>query len=646
MRILFFGDAAWAARSLERLCEAGQSVAGVVLRARPTDEDLADTARRLGLPVFQPPRCNSPEFVDQVVKLAPDLNLSVSYDQIIRPPLLTVAPRGFLNVHAGKLPFYRGRSVINWAILNGETEIGLTVHFMDEGIDTGDILLQRTAPISWTDAYGDVLARVTAAIPALVADAVRLVESGDFTRRHQSHLEGSYFRRRGPGDEWIHWPDTSVNIYNKIRAISKPAPGACTIFEGRRMVVWRASYDPAWPKSSGSPGIVTEVVPGRGIRVATGDSTILLERVQFSEEAGEAQTPSFPVGSRLGAEKEEGMNIGGGDSEVETPVDHNFHQIYSERIARWEATRTPAYWEYRRKWEEYPKNHVAGEHPIHLDIEATTACNLRCTMCSRTELLATGAFWKIENIPFDLYTRLVDEGVRRGLCSIKYNFLGEPLINKRLVEMIEYAKTSGVIDVMFNTNATLLDDEMSRCLINSGLDKLFFSFDSPYPEQFNQIRAGADFHDVLGKIRRFMEIRGEMRSISPFTRVSMVRMKENKAVWDDFQALFAPIVDAVAYVDYLDHLGTSDPERMVIPAGTRHAKFCCPQLWQRAFVHPDGVVTICCMDARRELQIGNVFAQSIHEIWQGGAYERLRALHASGRFEEIPMCARCPLTRY
>jgi len=93
---------------------------------------------------------------------------------------------GCLNFHAGKLPFYRGRNVINWAIINGEREIGITAHFMDEGIDTGDILLQRTEPIGWTDTYGDVLARVVAAIPPLVEESVELVASADYQVQHQA----------------------------------------------------------------------------------------------------------------------------------------------------------------------------------------------------------------------------------------------------------------------------------------------------------------------------------------------------------------------------------------------------------------------------------------------------------------------------
>lgn len=345
-------------------------------------------------------------------------------------------------------------------------------------------------------------------------------------------------------------------------------------------------------------------------------------------------------------QREEAVSDVRADFDVDTPIDHNFHQEPNEKIRRWEATRSPEYWEYRRKWEENPKNHIVESFPIHLDIEATNACNLKCVMCPRTTMVENGTFWKIQMFDFEVYKRLIDEGVQHGLCSVKFNYLGEPTLNPRLVDMIEYAKQAGVLDVMFNTNATRLDDELSRRLIASGLDKLFFSFDSPYRDKYNQIRVGTDYDAVLRNIKRFMEIREEMGSITPFTRVSMVRMKENWDEWDAFRELFEPIVDAVAWVDYLDHTGQNNPERMMIPLGRRNSKFCCPQLWQRMLVHPDGVVTVCCIDAARIMQVGNIFEQSAREIWLGEKYQRLRELHVTGRFEEIPICACCPLAKY
>jgi radical SAM protein with 4Fe4S-binding SPASM domain len=332
------------------------------------------------------------------------------------------------------------------------------------------------------------------------------------------------------------------------------------------------------------------------------------------------------------------------DLDVETPIDLAFHQKPNEKISRWESTLPPAYWEYRHIWQENPKNHIVGPFPIHLDIEATSACNLKCIMCARTDMIKEGTFWKIQMFDFDTYKRLIDEGMQNGLCSIKYNVLGEPTLNPRLIEMIAYAKQAGVLDVMFNTNATRLDTQLSRRLIASGLDKLFFSFDSPNRDQYNQIRVGTDYDTVLANIKRFMEIRAEMESITPFTRVSMVFMRGNQHAWEAFRRLFEPIVDAVGYGEYVDHTGQDRPDRGIAPLQVKR-NFCCPQLWQRMFVHPDGIVTICCVDAARTLQVGNILEQSARDIWQGEKYQQLRELHATGRFEEIPTCARCPMAQ-
>lgn len=334
------------------------------------------------------------------------------------------------------------------------------------------------------------------------------------------------------------------------------------------------------------------------------------------------------------------------DFDIDTPIDHNFHQEETARLKRWEATLSDDYWAYRREWEERPQKRIVGDVPLHLDLEATSACNLLCTMCPRTEMMEQGTFWKVQAFEMDAYRRIIDEGAKAGLRSIKYNYLGEPLANPQLPDMVRYAKDAGLVDVMFNTNAALLTEERSRQLIDAGLDKLFFSFDSPNPEDYNRIRVGADYYEVLHNIRRFHEIREEMGSVTPFTRVSMVLMQENRDQWEAYRELFHPIVDAVAYVDYLDHSGMEKSDRTLVAVGSRQKKFCCPQLWQRMFVHPDGVVTPCCIDAAREMQMGNVFENSLAEIWQGEAYQNLRAMHADGHFEQSPTCANCPLARY
>lgn len=300
MKILFFGDACWGAEALHLLHQRSIEIVGVVLRTRPTDETLQQAAEKLGLPLFQPQRCNDPEFLKTVATLQPELNLSVSYDQILRQPIIESAPLGFVNFHAGKLPDYRGRSVLNWTLINGEEEIGLTGHFVDEGIDTGDIILQRSLPVYWEDTYQTLLNRVIPEFPKLVVDTVELLVSGSYQRQPQAHLTGSYFPQRGPGDEWIDWNDSSRNIYNKIRAISSPGPGARSYLGDQQLILWQASYDPAWPCYIATPGSVVGVEAGKGIRVKTGDSTLLLERVEYCDKNHGPEVPQLRIGTKLG----------------------------------------------------------------------------------------------------------------------------------------------------------------------------------------------------------------------------------------------------------------------------------------------------------------------------------------------------------
>lgn len=299
MRILFFGDGQWATDSLMRLHQAGWSLLGVVIRTRPTDSSLAEAAKQLRLDVWQPTNVNQPEFVEQISQLNPELCLSVAYDQILRHSIRQVAPQGVVNFHAGKLPFYRGRNIINWAIINGETEIGLTAHYVDEGIDTGDIILQRTLPIGWTDTYGDVLARVVMALPEVVVETVSQIATGHARRQPQSHLPGSYFAAREVGDEWLDWSESSRNLHNKVRAISRPGPGSRTLFNNRVLIIWRAFYDPSWPTYLGTPGQVVGRRRGEGVLVKTADSTLLLQEAQFEGDEVE-HAPDWPIGTRLG----------------------------------------------------------------------------------------------------------------------------------------------------------------------------------------------------------------------------------------------------------------------------------------------------------------------------------------------------------
>ena len=299
LRIAIYGDGQWAAATLACLTDAGHRIAAVVLRQSPTDASLGDAAARLRVPVLQPGKINAPDVVREIAAFQPDLGVSVAYNQILRAPIREAHPRGVINFHAGKLPFYRGRNIINWAIINGETEIGLTGHYVDDGIDTGDIITQVTLPIGWTDGYGDVLRRVIERMPSLVVDTVREIATGTAQRRRQADHPGTYFGGRGEGDEWIDWNASSRTIHNFIRAISEPGPGARTMLDHTPVIVWRAFYDPSWPTYVATPGQVVGRQPG-GAFVKTGDSTIL---VQSIEGQTGREPPTWRIGTRLSKQR-------------------------------------------------------------------------------------------------------------------------------------------------------------------------------------------------------------------------------------------------------------------------------------------------------------------------------------------------------
>lgn len=296
LRVLFFGDGRWAERTLRLVVKTEHPVLGLVARTAPSDPALLASADDLGVPVFQPRNVNAPEFAEIVRTLAPDLCFCISYDQIFHRRVLESPPLGIVNFHAGKLPHYRGRNVINWAIINGEIELGITAHYVNEGIDTGDIILQRTVPIGWTDTYADVLARAESAIPEVALEALNLIAQGAVTATPQAGF-GTYVGGREPGDEWLDWSDTSLHIYNKIRAITRPGPGARTVLGPEEVTIWAARYNPSWPQYIGIPGQVVGH-DSSGAFVKTGDSYVMVTEAQIAGDL--AGRPSWKIGTRLG----------------------------------------------------------------------------------------------------------------------------------------------------------------------------------------------------------------------------------------------------------------------------------------------------------------------------------------------------------
>ena len=322
-----------------------------------------------------------------------------------------------------------------------------------------------------------------------------------------------------------------------------------------------------------------------------------------------------------------------------------YYELAAPPELDWRVYRGEDYRQYRLEWEQRPLRHDPGVFPLHLDIDPTNRCNLGCRMCPRTYYVQEGRTeWnpkdRLGDMDFDLFAALVEEGARLGLQSVKLNFLGEPLMYKRLPEMVALAARAGLW-VMINTNATLLSERMSEELLQAGLTDIFFSFDSPYPEQYEKVRVGAKYEHTLANIETFMKVKKRLGQNLVQTRASMVLPEnigpeEEERIKSDYLRLFRNLEVAEIGFGLPTVMGLDYEKTYGLFPG-----FICPDLFRRMFVFWDGPVGPCCGDWERRLIMGDVTASSLSEIWNGPAYQKLRQAHLEGRYQDVPACRAC-----
>ncbi len=286
MRIGYFADGVWAQKALRLLLDDGDfDVAFVCARCGNPDAVLREMAGSNGIPFLCHPRINSEEFHQQLLPSACDIFVSMSFDQIFRPETLAIPPMETINCHAGKLPFYRGRNILNWALINDERDFGITVHYIDPGIDTGDIILQETYPITDQDDYSTLLRVAQEECPLLLHRALRLIHEGQARRIVQDTIDpvGLYCSVRGMGDEILNWNQSSRDVFNFVRAICRPGPMARTFCGDREVCINRVKEVPGAPSYKGVPGAVLCKNNDGSLLVKTADSFVRL--VEFSHDS-------------------------------------------------------------------------------------------------------------------------------------------------------------------------------------------------------------------------------------------------------------------------------------------------------------------------------------------------------------------------
>jgi methionyl-tRNA formyltransferase len=292
------------------LLDNGHEIAAVVTqpdRPKGRKRELAPPPLKVfalerGLPVLQPEKLRAPEAVEELAAYRPDVIITAAYGQILPKSVLDLPSLGCLNVHGSLLPRYRGGAPIQRSVINGETLTGVTLMYMAEGLDTGDMIARVEVPITDEDTAGTVFEKLSEAGAALLLEWLPRIQDGTAPREPQNEAEATYAPNLTRQDEMLVWTGTARDVFNRVRGLH-PMAGGFTFLNGDILKVWgcripQGSDKMMRPEWEGLvPGSVLET-GSFGIRIRTGDGSVVLTEVQ---PAGKTKVPAaeFAKGARL-----------------------------------------------------------------------------------------------------------------------------------------------------------------------------------------------------------------------------------------------------------------------------------------------------------------------------------------------------------
>ena len=293
MRIVFMGTPEFAVPSLNALLEAGYEICGVFTQPdKPKNRGMKlqtspvkDCALSAGLPVFQPVKMRDGEALAILQGLKPDLITVAAYGKILPVDILELPPLGCINVHSSLLPKYRGAAPINWAILNGEDETGVTIQRMAEGIDTGDILAQAGTSIDINENAAQLLTRLAQMGAGLLVETVRKLETGSARQTPQDESRASHAPMLSKELSPMDWDKTARQLHDQVRGLF-PWPSAAAVLDGTRCKIIRTSVLDV--QTDQAPGTVLQA-DKKGLRLACGDGRVL-EILELQPDGKKAMT--------------------------------------------------------------------------------------------------------------------------------------------------------------------------------------------------------------------------------------------------------------------------------------------------------------------------------------------------------------------
>ncbi|UOB26456.1 bifunctional UDP-4-amino-4-deoxy-L-arabinose formyltransferase/UDP-glucuronic acid oxidase ArnA [Pseudomonas orientalis] len=278
---------------IEALLDAGYDIAAVFTHADDPKENnfygsVAQLCARNGIPVHAPEDANHPLWVERIAKLNPDFIFSFYYRNLLSEPLLATARHGAFNLHGSLLPKYRGRAPANWVLVNGESETGVTLHRMVKRADAGAILAQQKVSIERSDTGLSLHAKLRDAAGNLLRDALPQLAQGKLSETAQDESQATYFGRRTAADGKIDWKKPAEELFNLVRAVTQPYPGAFCAVGEHKLIVWQAEVIKG--NEGMAPGRVISVNP---LRIACGEDSLVVKFGQRNDNGLYLAGPSL-----------------------------------------------------------------------------------------------------------------------------------------------------------------------------------------------------------------------------------------------------------------------------------------------------------------------------------------------------------------
>ena len=275
------------------------------------------------------------------------------------------------------------------------------------------------------------------------------------------------------------------------------------------------------------------------------------------------------------------------------------------------------------------------DRPQWVQVEINNTCNLSCVMCPREAMTRP-----LRTMSLAEFQEIADKVRAAGVPRLRLFLLGEPLLHRQLVPMIEYAKRLGIASVEVNTNAVLLDEAASRRLIQAGLDELIFSIDGADAETYESVRCGANYEQVAGNIRGFFRVREELQVDRPRGVIQSILMQPTSAEMSRFVEMWRPVADDLRVQAIREYHGVAGLHFTQMSADDELRP--CPALWSYLVILADLRVVPCCTDINGELALGRITDGSLIDLWhRNPRLNDLRRRHCALRFADLPLCREC-----